>query len=459
MAVANKSVLAGDQIKYDMLPYPPFTPLEGREPGSFAMDTITKRLPAIMGNVIADLLSLSQQLSNSQGAAAAIAAATEQVVQMQQAMPLDQAVDPLVPETENDTLLQIVHCTNSCLQAWASRSSSCTWLGFPWLLVECYMYVKLAVIMNGQSYLRDQNYDPFFVQKVAAFDKGVSSVIAIASAVRPILDAAAATSLGDQKAQLFEVVQYSLWGNKTDLSMLVDVSKVDGDVAPPRTSAGDPYLIVDEFEALWQRVSSPDWSGMDRRVDIVLDNAGAELYADLVLADWLVSTSAARHVVLHGKALPWFVSDTLRADLDHMVATCTQHTHPDVRWLGQRWAGHLSAGRWSFSAHAFWTTPCPMCWMADVAPALHAELASASSLLVFKGDLNYRKLTFDCRWPPATPFREALQGFLPTALLSLRTLKADVVAGLKEGQAAQLDKVDPAWLVNGKFGMVQYVEP
>ncbi len=39
----------------------------------------------------------------------------------------------------------------------------------------------------------------------------------------------------------------------------------------------------------------------------------------------------------------------------------------------------------------------PYCWMAGVAPELYGELAG-SGLVVLKGDLNYRKLTHDCRW-------------------------------------------------------------
>jgi hypothetical protein len=37
------------------LPFPPVQPLIGSEAGSFAEETITTRLPAIMGTVLADL--------------------------------------------------------------------------------------------------------------------------------------------------------------------------------------------------------------------------------------------------------------------------------------------------------------------------------------------------------------------------------------------------------------------
>jgi hypothetical protein len=40
-------------------------------------------------------------------------------------------------------------------------------------------------------------------------------------------------------------------------------------------------------------------------------------------------------------------------------------------------------------------------------------------------------------------------------LLSLRTLKADVIAGLKSGQPERLSAIDDQWQVNGKFAVIQ----
>ncbi len=51
----------------------------------------------------------------------------------------------------------------------------------------------------------------------------------------------------------------------------------------------------------------------------------------------------------------------------------------------------------------------------------------------------------------------SVQGFQPSSILALRTLKADVVTGLRAGQAEQVAQLDPDWMVNGSWGLIQFV--
>ncbi|GFR41894.1 hypothetical protein Agub_g2681, partial [Astrephomene gubernaculifera] len=239
--------------------------------------------------------------------------------------------------------------------------------------------------------------------------------------------------------------------------------------------------------------TSGEVGGRCVRIDLVLDNSGLELFSDLCLADLLLEAGVVDQVILHGKPIPWFVSDTLEGDLRDLLASCCDErttqdegagtgapassscspsspssswpssssssssaSWQDVRHLAVRWRSYLDSGRWQWRAHPFWCTPAPFCWMKAVAPDLYDSFANGNSdLIIFKGDLNYRKLTHDCRWPHTTPFQEALQGFRPAPLVALRTLKADVVAGLAPGLSQRLSTADPDWLVNGKWGMVQ----
>lgn len=99
--------------------------------------------------------------------------------------------------------------------------------------------------------------------------------------------------------------------------------------------------------------------------------------------------------------------------------------------------------------------------MEKYAPDLLEELKQ-SSLLIFKGDLNYRKLVGDREWPLNTPFVEALRGFLPTPLLALRTLKAETVAGLNDATIARLREQfsdSKEWMVSGEYAVIQLALP
>lgn len=84
--------------------------------------------------------------------------------------------------------------------------------------------------------------------------------------------------------------------------------------------------------------------------------------------------------------------------------------------------------------------------------------------MFFKGDLNHRKLTYDCAAPASTPFDIAIGPMASSAgapkVASLRTIKSDVVVGLGEDGdtvAEKLDKEEPGWKISGKYVCVWYL--
>ncbi|GBF90174.1 hypothetical protein Rsub_03307 [Raphidocelis subcapitata] len=469
-AAPRGAAVPADAAALSALPFPPHPPLAGSERGSFAEGTIKKRLPAILDTVLADLAAFA---AASPAAAEAAAAASEAVRAMQAEMPADGRVTPLAaPRGAPAHLREVVEWTNAGVAAWQRRGEklgfSGGWLGLPWLVVECYLYARLATIVAAQPTLAAADYDPFAKSKLQALFKSGAAVGELAAAGEGLLkaEAAAAGDAGAAGKLLREVFMYALWGNKTDLSMLVDASKLDVNASVRGAAAGAGAagnLLVDEADAAWAALQAAPAGG---RIDIVLDNAGLELYTDLLLADCLIQSGLADTVVLHGKLLPWFVSDTTHRDLGAVISALGAAAPPEgmavpagqwdsARRLAARWGGHLKAGRWQYKDHVFWTTPFPFWWMEQAAPDLYSDLAS-SKLVIFKGDLNYRQLAYDCRWPLETPFPSALGPFRPAPLVTLRTLKADVMAGLAPGQGAALDAVDPDWQVNGRFGVVQF---
>lgn len=88
---------------------------------------------------------------------------------------------------------------------------------------------------------------------------------------------------------------------------------------------------------------------------------------------------------------------------------------------GDKWKDYFSAGKWQIFSDPFWTYPHDFSLMKKDDKSLYSELAD-SHLIIFKGDLNYRKLVGDLKWKPTDTFEESLQGFHPAPLVALRTL-------------------------------------
>ncbi|GJJ09736.1 hypothetical protein Clacol_003960 [Clathrus columnatus] len=198
------------------------------------------------------------------------------------------------------------------------------------------------------------------------------------------------------------------------------------------------FILLDQSDDAWNLLRSST-SG---RVDIVLDNC-------------------------FPKTSPWFVSDVTPVDFYEMFPLLTSETFfneflpsPEQRIeldeLVQRWKAYLDCGRFSLSLPEdwsigepsemadFWTTPYPFALLPAAAPALAASLEN-SKLVIFKGDLNYRKLTADVQWPSSTSFVKALG-----------EVKADVVVGITEALAENLQASDPKWRVNGKYALISF---
>jgi Damage-control phosphatase ARMT1-like domain len=76
-------------------------------------------------------------------------------------------------------------------------------------------------------------------------------------------------------------------------------------------------------------------------------------------------------------------------------------------------------------------------------------------LVGVKGDMNYRRLLGDLRWSLSTPFNSVVQYF-PAPLLALRVLKAELATDMDPSRVASLNRLDPEWLTNGRWGVIQF---
>ena len=211
-----------------------------------------------------------------------------------------------------------------------------------------------------------------------------------------------------------------------------------------------PYILVNDEDKIWLYLKR---NSIDR-LDIILDNAGFELFCDLCLADYLISLKLAKKIYFHCKNMPWFVSDVTSVDWFWTLKQMQQVDIIVLQQLGIRWENYMNTSQWVLENDMFWTTPFEFIRMAAISPILYSDLQK-SQLLLFKGDLNYRKLVGDRKWPSTVPFDDALCGFSPAPLCALRSLKSDLVTGLLSNVAEKLTVTEPNWMISGQYAVIQ----
>lgn len=102
---------------------------------------------------------------------------------------------------------------------------------------------------------------------------------------------------------------------------------------------------------------------------------------------------------------------------------------------------------------SFWTEPYDFSEMKIQSPKLYEKLSEAT-LVMFKGDLNYRKLLGDINWDYTTDLKTALRGFQPTNIVTLRTIKADLIVGLSHEKVDKLFSKQEDWMITGQYGLI-----
>jgi uncharacterized protein with ATP-grasp and redox domains len=226
-----------------------------------------------------------------------------------------------------------------------------------------------------------------------------------------------------EKILFMEMCEICLWGNATDLSLLTfltyeDIQKLQGSEA---RKASEKNIIVNDLEAAYEVLKKAKKEGKrDRQVDIILDNAGFELYVDLILAGFLLSAGLATNVILRPKSIPWFVSDVLPQDFADLLNALNNaqsfYSTPsddeknsgrkveplsdkelgELSFLFQEWSTFHAEGQLLLRGNRFWTHGGSFWRLPSSEPRLLEDLQE-SELVIFKGDLNYRKLTGDVR--------------------------------------------------------------
>jgi uncharacterized protein with ATP-grasp and redox domains len=396
------------------LPIP--EPLRGAETGSFAHDTVVRRLPAMARRALAENDLTAEQ-----------AAAVEALAADIPAEPIRRLADTSAP----DAVLWAGYVAPRLGQSW---------LDVPWFFAETYFFRR---VLEATGYFGEgpgRGMDPYALQKRAGLELAEAlHGTEVAGVPSAMIDADLSPAL-----RLVSLLREALWGNQADLSLwpAEQGGRPLGD-AEPRADR----LLADDTPALAEHILG---LGSRRgRVDVVLDNGGLELLADLALVDVLLVLDIT--VVLHAKPHPTYVSDVTEADLAATLAWLRERADAGARAVGERLTEALGAGRLVVRADWFWTSPLAG-W--EMPPELREELGR-SGLLISKGDANYRRWLGDRHWPYDAPLGSAL-AYAPAPLALLRTCKSEVAAGLAPERMAAASAEDAGWLTNGRWGVIQF---
>jgi hypothetical protein len=299
------------------------------------------------------------------------------------------------------------------------------WLAAEWFYAELAFYREMV----GASRFWETGRDPFepFKEEEIAGDRLWSR-----------LERAQSLPRGSREERVAQLLDACLWANRVDLSY---------SVAASRDQAHAADLLVDDRAA-----AAPILARDGAEVHVVADNAGTELALDLVLTDAILEAPSSR-VCMHLKIEPTFVSDAMPRDVWRFCEALDARPG-EPGGLASRLRAAFDAGRFVLLPDAFWSGPF---FLSAAPPHIGTALASAT-MVVFKGDANYRRVVGDALWPPAEDFSAACSG-LKYPLLCLRTMKSDAILGLPPGLADRLDQEDPQWRVDGRRGVAQAFFP
>lgn len=400
------------------LPLP--APLVGTEVGSFTEFTVTQRMPAIARRVIAENKFPSQ---------------------------INQSLEKLAAELPTGYLPTLANDTGADFPAWEQYLEPYKgqrWVDVPWFFAETYFY---RLILNITNYFRPgelQGIDPFELQKSQGLEASLDSIISLCSQVDKWLDES--RKIGKSKqASVIALLYFALWGNRVDLSLW---SAFEDDRSRFDIQNQLTHILVDDAFSVSEVLTSAKGGS----IDFVIDNAGFELICDLCFVDFLLGSGLVNEVYLHLKPHPTFVSDAMIKDVHYTIDFLAAGSHAKVKAFTKRLQANIASGKLVLTEDYFWTSPLAF-W--EIPPALKGELAK-SSLIVVKGDANYRRLLGDRHWDFTTNIADIVS-YLPAPMVALRTLKSEVAAGLKAKIVAEVAKSDPDWLTGGQWGVIQLV--
>lgn len=385
---------------------PPF--ISGADRSSFAAFTLTERFPHIIDQVVKE-----NELDE---------------LQVKQ-------LGALRMEILHGKIPEDMDCNSANAVYWAQflgEYSGNSYYNLPFFVVESYIYFRIAEITRFDA----AGQDVFLGSKLRNLDSNRLFVKRLARLQAEGLDVFTENGLK-------ELLLASLWGNSSDLSQL------STNKASTRESFRNE-LLIDDGGALC-RFLGADNAGL--QLNYIADNAGLELLTDLLLMDYLLFHGKVPAVVLHVKMHPTFVSDAIKADTEHHLRFLEKMDDRNCAGFAGRIRSYLADSRLIVKDHSFWNTGMHFTQL----PGDLKDFFGKGSLLLFKGDANYRRLFEDRMWPMTMPVKDALDYLSEFRVAYVRTLKSEIMLGLDVERLEHLNRTDSNWLTSGSYGAIGFI--
>lgn len=234
-----------------------------------------KRLPTILGKAIDDTIKTLNEQSDE-----------DLMIDLNKCI---DRMNVLMHDLQNNAKLRpIIDDGEGDIPLWnreiAKFFKESTFLNSPWLFAEAYKYRRLHECFSISKYW--SAYDVFFRQKCDTFSRSSTAVFELSTRFADPFQyekgASEEEKLKARQLLFHELTQVCLWGNATDLSLLINMTEDDiknlQSTGGEHLAATEKNIIGNHLERIWQLVSNMK----NGRIDFVLDNAGFELYCDCV---------------------------------------------------------------------------------------------------------------------------------------------------------------------------------
>ena len=313
------------------------------------------------------------------------------------------------------------------IRPWQGKS----WLEVSWLFAETYFYRRL---LEAVQYFQPGPWmgkDPY----------GRMKTTEILHALPPFVAEYEGREIQHTFADFSSSIHNALWGNRADLSNLQHFES--------NTDNQTHTVIRDDSRAVYDLIDQ-----QPAKIAYFFDNVGREFYFDLAFIHYLLKSGLAKSITFYLKNQPFFVSDAMPEDLDFILGALESSESEITGKLAADIQAWIRSGVIAVEAPPFLSTSREYHRLPE---SLKNQLGTFD-LAILKGDANYRRLIGDRHWEPTTAFEE-VTAYFPTSVVSLRTLKAELIVGLTKEQLNEFQQhAEWNWMFNGNRGMISFMQ-